>query len=821
MRPSTKTDAERVSRIQIAALAALGVALLAAAVLGTYQASIARARAARELVPEGAPSVGPYLPGASGQIGTLQTPLMAARRAALRAGFEQDEAPIDAFDRLRSIPGHDEEARSLLAQFWDRKAMLADNPVDRVLYSLQARVVDDDDRRRLSADSAVAALGPLRMARHVAEGAILSSDARALVVQGSGWVRVFDPETDTSFDLPEANAGSTLVDDHRLVTWGYDIARIWDLDAAAHAPVSSVKLRAGEVPLSFSGECVLTSDGRVWRVGEAEPLTVARGQWLAGSINPTCDRVVLRGAIDGEGIASFRRRGKTWAGGTVRTMGRGARGSPIRFGRVEACAAHSPRCVLQDGTGAVAVWDLGPTPPRKLDGILDCEATRFSPDGTQLMCRESQNGVPFYGQDAAGRWNRTEVMLPALSGAFLQDDGAIVASVPSKNATAIDRSDILFLAAQPCPAPAAAERSWGSIRMLPNGVGAVFGFPPTGQGASGNTEFFGFDSKGESFASVSNAWLGERGDERLLEHDTTNSAAEKTYELAGKPFDPGLALGDWTHVSSLQIEQAFFAESPVPSLILEIAYLSGAPWESPRPLRAVARWDIQGKHFCGPAVPGALTGTAPSGDAVVIDGRIYRLSACTSDRGFEPTDVTGVAAVASGAARWIAREGEFLELASPQREPSAVPRADKSSELQIAFSPNGNQFFVRTTRSLCTWVIRGDGNLDLDGCRWSTGGWASDAAWAAADSSGETVVVFDRTSDGAALRRLFGSRETAPPAGGDLACDAAPGPPAPPLAFLRQWEERLGHHFKDQATSLQDARERLSSKIVPMDALMP
>jgi hypothetical protein len=412
-------------------------------------------------------------------------------------------------------------------------------------------------------------------------------------------------------------------------------------------------------------------------------------------------------------------------------------------------------------------------------------------------------------------------MLPPLSGAFLQDDGAIAASVPSKDTTAIDRSDIFFLAARPCPAPAAVERSWGSIRMLPNGSGAVFTFPPTGQGASGNTEFFGFDSKGESFASVSSAWLGARADERLLEHDTTNSAAEKTYELAGKPFDPALALGDWTHVSALHIDQAYFAESPAPSLVLEIAYLSGAPWESARPLRAVARWDIQGKHFCGPAVPGSLTGIAPSGDAVVVDGRIYRMGPCTPDRGFEPTDVTGIAAVASGAARWIARDGESLQLGGPQREPSAVPRADKSSELQIAFSPNGHQFFVRTTRSLCNWVIRDDGNLDLDGCRWSMGGWASDAAWAAADSTGETVVVFDRASEGAALRWLFGSHETPPPAGGDLACDAAPGPIAAPLAFQRQWEERLGHRFKDQATSVQDARERLSSKIVPMDALMP
>ena len=47
MRHSAKSDAARTSRIQIAALAALGVALLAAAALGTYQASLARAHAGR------------------------------------------------------------------------------------------------------------------------------------------------------------------------------------------------------------------------------------------------------------------------------------------------------------------------------------------------------------------------------------------------------------------------------------------------------------------------------------------------------------------------------------------------------------------------------------------------------------------------------------------------------------------------------------------------------------------------------------------------------------------------------------------------------
>ncbi len=130
---------DRTNRVQMAALATLGLALLVAAALGTYQASLAKAHAVRDAVPEGAPSAVQYLPGSSAQIGTLREPLMSARRSALRAGFDGEDAPIDAFDRLRSVPGHDDEARRLLAQFWDRKAMLSDDPLSRVLYALQAR----------------------------------------------------------------------------------------------------------------------------------------------------------------------------------------------------------------------------------------------------------------------------------------------------------------------------------------------------------------------------------------------------------------------------------------------------------------------------------------------------------------------------------------------------------------------------------------------------------------------------------------------------------------------------------------------------------
>jgi len=793
MRTSPNVDGEPRGRVAIAALAAVGAALLAAAALATYDASLAKGHAVREAVPpspERAPSALRYLPGSS-QIGTLPEPLMAARRAALRAGFAQDEAPIDAFDRLRSVPGHDEEARALLAQFWERKAMLTDDPVRRVLYVLQARIVDDDDGNRRAVASAMAALGPLRRARHVAEGTVLSADDRTLVVQGSGWLHVVNLDAGTSFDLSDSDAGKALVDGRRLLTWGDSTARIWDLDAAPAATVASFKLLPGETPLSFAapsgqasaGACAVTSEGRVWRAdGGAGPVTVARGRWAAGSITPTCDRLVLQGAR----IASYRRRGGAWMAEPVSASAKLAKGSP--------------------------------------EGV-DCEATRFSPDGTRLMCRASQDRITLYSEDEAGKWNRADLLLPPLTGVFLQDDASIVGTVPWKDPAATDRADVLFFAPTECRAPPVIERAWASIRMFPNGVGALFTFKPTAQGAPGYSAFLGFDSKGESLAAASSAWFGARNDEQLLEHDAIDSAGEKTYELAGAPFDPARGLGLLERVSAVQIDDAFFVESPAPSVIVELAYKNASLDAPASPLRAVARWDLRAKRFCGPALPGALDGVSPTGDAIAVEGRIYKVGPCTPDGGFEPTDATGVVAVAPGAMRWIARDGESLRLHGPQREPSPVavpsagPRGDKPGKAQIEFSRGGDRFFVRTARTLCDWVIRDDGTLDLDGCRWSTAGWASDASWARADKGGETVVVFDRTAEGAAIREFFGGRESvgAAESGGSVACRAIPRPEEPPLAVLQQWQERLGHRFKEQATTLQDAREMASSEIVPAE----
>ena len=350
MRHSAKAD-ERTNRVQIAALAALGLALLIAAALGTYQASLTKAHAARDVVPEGTPSAVQYLPGASAQIGTLRQPLMVARRAALRAGFDREDAPIDAFDRLRSVPGHDDEARSLLAQFWDRKATVAENPVHRVLYALQARVVDDDDSRRRTAESAIAALGPLRKVRRVGEGTILSCDPRTVVLRGPSGLRVWNQDTETSFDVPGSGGGSALAGADRTVTWSGGTARIWDLDAEATAPIAALNLRAGEVPLALSGNCVLTSGGRVWHVGDGvAQVGDARARWLAGSINPTCDRMLLVS----KGLASYRRHGKTWTGGPIKVPGQGWPGPRLRGAGADVRGARCVGCRRRVGLRVVA-----------------------------------------------------------------------------------------------------------------------------------------------------------------------------------------------------------------------------------------------------------------------------------------------------------------------------------------------------------------------------------------------------------------------------------------------------------------------------------
>jgi hypothetical protein len=833
MHGSPNVAPERTSHVGVVVLAVIGVALVAAAALGTYESSIATAAAARGGATGGVLKVLQYLPVSTTPIGPLREPLMVARRAALRAGFDRDVAPIDAFDRLRSVPGHDDEARSLLAQYWERKAMLADSPLRRVLYALQARVVDDDDLRRRSAESAIAALGPLRRARHVAEGTVLSSDAHTLVLRGAGWLHVLDRDTGASFDLSDTQASSALVDGRRMVTWGDDMARVWSLDAAPVAPLASFKLLAGEVPLSFAGSvsaastrgCILTSAGRVWGADDgSDVVLVARGHWLAGSIDETCDGLVLRG----ERIASYRRRGKAWEVEPIKAADRAMLGARPGGVHAEACAAQAPRCVLKDPSGARSVWDFGVAPRRIYDGI-DCEVDRMSPDGTRLMCRESHDGTTLYTEGDDGNWTRTDVVFPALNGVYLQNDGTVCGAIPWKESAGGDRADVAFLASERCGTSGVTERAWNAIRMLPAGTGAVFTYGSQELGAAENTGFFGFDAKGESLAAASNAWFGERSDERLLERDATNSAESKTYELDGAPFDPAPALDASEHPSAVQIDDAYFVEGLEPSLIVQLGYVKRAS-SSGLPARAVARWDLRGKRFCGPALPGALTGGAPAGDAVVIDGRVYRIGACVAEHGFDATEISDAVAVSPGATRWVARDGDALELRAVQQEATALPvatgpgrasGASASTPTQIAFSPGGDQLFVKTATSLCKWSIHDDdGALDLEGCRWSTAGWASDAAWRASDKSGETIVIFDRTADGAALRSFFGSVETEVPAetGGDVACKAIPRSTESSSAVLQQWEERLGHRFKDQGAPLQDTSEMLSPEIVPMEA---
>jgi hypothetical protein len=781
---------DRNHRVQVAAVAALGVALLAAAVIGTYEASLAKAHAVhavvRDAVPGTTPSAVQYLPGSTAQIPTIEQPRTEGRRAELRAALDGDEAPVEAFDRLRSIPGRDEEARKLLAEFWDRKALLAENPIHRVLYALQALVVADDEPRRRMAGSALAALGPLRMARHVAEGPILSCDPRTLVVRGSGYLHVLHPDTGATFDVAVGDAADSLADGNRMVTWSDGTARVWDVgDLAPEAPIASLPLQPDEVPLAFSGSapggCVLTSRGRVWRGDDRPPTTVAHGRWTAGSVDPACDRVVLHGTRS----LAYRRRGKGWV----------------------------------EARGVVPELEDGATAP--------CEGKTFSPDRGRFLCRESASRIATYTWNEAARdWTRTEAELPPMGSVVLQNDGAIcgsLAPVAGSDAAATDRSDVLFLAPEACPAPPPVERAWGSIRVRP--AGAVFTYPPAGPAGATNVAFFGFDGRGASMAGVSNAWFGPRKDEQLLEHEATSSEGEKTYELAGALFDPAAALPDPRAAMAVQIEDAHFVPSPQPSLVFEVSYRSRPdPGSSPR--RAVARWDLSGARFCGPAMTGGLTSVAPNGDAIAIDGHVYRVPACTREGGLEPTDITGALALGPGAVRWIGGDGESLELRAAQGASARVPVPEKGRGLQIAFNPNGDRFFVRTAGTLCKWAIAEGGALALDGCRWSDrgwGGWASDAAWVASDEAGETVAVFDRTAEGAALREFFGTGDQASEAGesssapSTVACLAAPRAKDTPLTLLRTWEERLGHRFRQHGTSLEESRHIESPEIVPRE----
>src|SRR6185437_2660922 len=76
---------DRASRVQLAAVATLGLALLAAAAVGTYEASLAKAHAVRtavrDAVPGTTPSAVQYLPGSTAQIATIEQPRTEGRRA--------------------------------------------------------------------------------------------------------------------------------------------------------------------------------------------------------------------------------------------------------------------------------------------------------------------------------------------------------------------------------------------------------------------------------------------------------------------------------------------------------------------------------------------------------------------------------------------------------------------------------------------------------------------------------------------------------------------------------------------------------------------
>src|ERR1700761_2402845 len=114
MRDSTNVAPERTSHLGLAVLGIIGVTLLAMAALGTYESSKATAAAAHDGSHSTVFNILQYLPVSTAPRGPLQEPLMEARRAALRSGFDRDDAPIDAYERLRSVPGHDQEARALL-----------------------------------------------------------------------------------------------------------------------------------------------------------------------------------------------------------------------------------------------------------------------------------------------------------------------------------------------------------------------------------------------------------------------------------------------------------------------------------------------------------------------------------------------------------------------------------------------------------------------------------------------------------------------------------------------------------------------------------
>ena len=248
-------------------------------------------------------------------------------------------------------------------------------------------------------------------------------------------------------------------------------------------------------------------------------------------------------------------------------------------------------------------------------------------------------------------WTRTGRDAARADRHFLQDDDTICGIARAGSPDAIDRSDVLFLrsearAGRRPRSSAPGDRS-GCCRRAPAPSSRIH---RRGRGASGHVS---------SSASMRRESLSRRPRTRGSANGPTSGCSNTTRRTRPErrattsPASPSTPPRDLRRAGLISGPDRAGILRRVAGAVADPRGQLRGGFASDAVASAVARWSVRGKHFCGPRDSRTDHGIAPTGDAVAIDGRIYRVGLCTSDHGFEPGRETDVAAVGPGAARWI------------------------------------------------------------------------------------------------------------------------------------------------------------------------
>ena len=303
--------------------------------------------------------------------------------------------PWAAYNGLRLIPGYGGKADELMAEFWERRAIRAEDQRKKdeaLLLRLQALTVKPNEIRRSEANRLASAdynhlLITYRQSA-VVEAVAFSPDGKTVLTGGEdGTARLWRVDSGQMLGqplrqgdqyLPAARTVDAVAfspDGKTVLTGGYDgTARLWNVDAdqtlgqpLRHgAPVTSVAF-------SPDGKTVLTGsqDGtaRLWRVDSGQMLgrPIQHGDWVNAVAFSPDGKTILTGSRDG--------MARLWNVDSDQTLGQ-----PLRHGAPVTSVAFSPdgKTVLTGGGNLTArLW--------RVDGVNIPDALPIQGDPASLL----------------------------------------------------------------------------------------------------------------------------------------------------------------------------------------------------------------------------------------------------------------------------------------------------------------------------------------------------------------------------------------------------------------------------------------------------